>query len=405
MSLNPPTTGPSHLVARAKGLLLSPCAEWERIDEEPATVGGLFVHFVLPLAAIGPLAVVFNGFVFSHRRFGAAVHWSAISIVLSAAITYALSLVMTYVLALVIDGLAPGFCGRKNRVQAFKLAAYAGAAGWVAGVFGAVPWLGPLTAVGACYSVYLLYRGLPRLMRTPPERALGYTALTVGAALAFGVLMFVALGSVAAAVSSFEGMDDSAFGSRSGVQTLRLPGGGSVDMAQLAAAAKQAELARAQAAGGRATAPDQVKALAPARLEALLPERLADFSRDKISGETHSAAGFSASRATAVYRSGAGRIVLSLSDLAAASALASAATAFDLERSRVTPTGYEKIGVVDGRPTAEQLDRRAGRGKYAVLVADRFLVEAQGGGVTMEQLRNAASSLGYRRLEGMAQGG
>jgi len=406
MSLNPPSSaGPTRALARAKGLLLTPCAEWERIDAEPETVGRLFVRFVMPLATVWPIALIFHRLVFEHRRPGPLDPGSWLSIGLSAVIAYLLCLVMTYVLALVIDGLAPGFCGCKNRIQAFKVAAYAGAAGWVAGLFGAVPWLGPLVLLGAAYSVYLLYRGLPRLMRTPPERALGYTALTVGAALALGVLVFVCLGSVAAAISSAVGLDDGVLSARLGTQgqTVALPGGGVIDLARLEAAAKQAQLARHGQAGSGA--PDSAKALPQDQLKGLLPKDLAGLKRTELFGESRSAAGMTATRATAVYRRSGARVSLRVSDLAAASALAAVAVSFDVERSKQTANGYERVGHTDGRPSAEQFDQHSGHGKFTILVADRFLVEAEGDGVDMDQLKSAAASLDDARLEALARGG
>lgn len=387
MSLNPPTASSPRLMARTRGLLLTPCAEWERIDREPATVGGLFKRFVLPLAAIGPLAVIFNAVVFSHGRPRAG--WSLASILLGAVIAYGLSLVMTVVLALIINGLAPGFRGCKNRVQAFKLAAYAAVAAWVAGVFGALPWLGPLILVGAAYSVYLLYLGLPRLMRAPADRALAYTAMTVSATLAIGALAFVALGSVAAAVSSIQDDGPALFSGRAGLSNA----------AQLAALAKEADLARDQLKAARGGASAPLQALPPERLRAVLPTTLLGMTRGALKGERRALAGYSASRATAVYQKGPTRITLGLSDLANASLIAAVAGQLEGSRSKTSESGYQTYGLIDGRPTALRFDRRSGHGQYMTLVGDRFLVEADGDHVTMDQLKSAAGGLNLDGLQ------
>src|SRR3546814_3848090 len=64
--------------------------------------------------------------------------------------------------------------------QALKTVAYAWTASWVAGIAVIVPWLGWLIAVaGAVYAIYLLYLGLPHTMKCPPEKAGGYTAVSV----------------------------------------------------------------------------------------------------------------------------------------------------------------------------------------------------------------------------------
>ena len=45
-----------NLVDRTKSILLSPQQEWQAIDEEETSIGGLVTGYVVPLAAIGPVA-------------------------------------------------------------------------------------------------------------------------------------------------------------------------------------------------------------------------------------------------------------------------------------------------------------------------------------------------------------
>ena len=45
-----------NLVARAKAILMTPKQEWPVIDAEPLNVRELLLGYVLPLAAIGPVA-------------------------------------------------------------------------------------------------------------------------------------------------------------------------------------------------------------------------------------------------------------------------------------------------------------------------------------------------------------
>jgi hypothetical protein len=367
IGLDSPALGRSPgLFARAKGLVCSPCAEWERIDAEPATVRGLFLRLVLPLAAIGPLALAVNGLAFSHPGLGLVARWPILSVVLGAAVVYGLSLIMTWLLAL-------------------------------AGAFAAVPWLEPMILVGGAYSLFLLYRGLPRLMRAPPDRALGYTLATVGVALAFGVLVFVVLGSVGAAISCFTGAD---VGAPSAGERKLGPGG--VDLAQLAAAARQAQLAAAHASP--ATAGPAV-AMAPDRLETLLPARLGDLPRLDVHGVRHAAVGYAATSAQARYRRLNVTITLGVTDLVAARALTAFAAAFDLDRSKSTAHGYQRISTIDGRPTVEMFDRRGDKGQYAVLIAGRFLVRAEGEGASMDVLRQAVADVDAQSLETLAHAG
>src|SRR6185369_13148047 len=88
-----------------------------------------------------------------------------------------------------IDALAPTFGGRKDFIRAFKVAAYAPTAIWVAGVFSLLPVLSALTILGL-YSLYLFYLGLPALMRTPPEKVIGYVLAVIVCAFIVWLLIF-----------------------------------------------------------------------------------------------------------------------------------------------------------------------------------------------------------------------
>ena len=91
-------------------------------------------------------------------------------------------------------------------------------------------------------------------------------------------------------------------------------------------------------------------------------------------------------------------------DLGAAGALAGMAGAFNMKSSKETATGYEKVGKVDGRLTMEEYDRTSRHGEYSVLVAERFMVQAKGDDVNMDDLKGAVNAVGIARLEGLAKG-
>lgn len=176
------------LMQRAKDMLTQPKEEWGRVDAEPATIGGIYTSYVMPVAAIGPVASIIGALVFGYPTIlGVAYRPSAGTVIGGAVLGYVLTLVGVYVLALIIDALAPTFDGVKDRLKAFKVAAYTGTAAWIAGIFNIIPALSFLTLLGL-YSLYLLYLGLPRLMRAPQEKAVGYTVVTILAAI---VLWFV----------------------------------------------------------------------------------------------------------------------------------------------------------------------------------------------------------------------
>lgn len=179
------------LVPRARGMLLHPGRTWGKVAGEPATVGELMLGYAAPLAAIGPVCGTLGLLVFGAGIAGIRMKTpSLLETIGGGLIDFAFSLISAYLLALTISALAPLFGGRVDRVQALKLVVYAATAVWVAGVFALYPIFGfTVGLLGALYSLYALYLGLPLLMRAPGERALTYFAavLICAGALAIGV--------------------------------------------------------------------------------------------------------------------------------------------------------------------------------------------------------------------------
>jgi hypothetical protein len=60
---------------------------------------------------------------------------------------------------------------------------------WVAGVLYLLLYIAPLVLIAGLYSVYLLYSGLPAMMKTHPDQAVPYTVVTVIAMLVIGIVL------------------------------------------------------------------------------------------------------------------------------------------------------------------------------------------------------------------------
>ena len=187
-----------NLVERAKRLLLTPVPEWQVIDAETTTAGELYTQYIVPLAAIGPIARVIGfGLIGVHVPFSGVVYRTPIGrAVVGAVVSYVLALAGVFVLAMIIDMLAPTFGGTKNRMQALKVAAYSSTAAWLAGVFAILPGLSILGILGL-YSIYLLYVGLPILMKSPSDKAGAYTVVVILVA----VVLFMLIGVVGTRVT------------------------------------------------------------------------------------------------------------------------------------------------------------------------------------------------------------
>ena len=383
----------SNLIARVKNIILTPSAEWDVIDAEPVEIAALYKNYIMVLAAIGPVAGMIKAILFGYSVLGITYRPGVLQAVGTAITSYVIALLGVFILATVIDALAPSFGATKNRGQAFKVAAYAGTAAWVAGIFGLLPGLGFLGILGL-YSLYLLYLGLPKLMKAPADKAVGYTAVTVVAAL---VLAFVA-SIVLAPVVGLLGLGSALSGSPASVSgTLSVPGVGSVDMAKLNDLGKQAEAASKQMASGKSNA------LAPDVLEGLLPPTLGGLARAKLSSGSAGVGGIGGSNAEARYEGGDASITLSITDMAVAGAIAGLGGALNVQSNEQTANGYEKTGTVDGRMTSEKWDSANKSGSYSTIYANRFMVEAKGSGTNIDVLKAAVADIGSGQLESLGK--
>jgi len=394
MSVVEPGSTGVNLVARAKDILLQPAATWDVIDTEPATIGDLYRSYVMPLAAIPAVCSLLGMLIFGIGGFGISFRPSPVWLIAQTAVGYALSLGMVYVMALIIEGLAPTFGGTKDRIQAFKLAAYSPTAAWIAGVFGLLPTLAVLALIGGLYSLFILYKGLPKLMKAPEEKATPYFVVVLVCAVVVGVV----IASVTGAIASMAGPLHMA--NRGAVDTVKLPGGASLNIGQLEAASKRAEAAARQMEAGKAVA-----ATNPEILKTYLPASVAGFNRTEVSSSSGGVAGMQGSGAEGSYSKGDANFRLTVSDLGGAGALAGMASAFNVQSSKETASGYEKVGKVGGRMTQESYDRTSRHGEYSVLVADRFMVQATGDGVSIDDLKAAVGAVGIGQLESLAKAG
>lgn len=182
-----------NLVERAKKLLTKPRAEWETISSEAATVQGLYTGYVMALAAIPAIANLIGFSVVGIGGVRVPIAYGVTQLVIG----YAMTLASIYLLAIAIDALAPTFGAQRNFMQAMKLAAYMPTAGWLAGVFNVVPVLAILTLVGGLYSLYLLFIGLPILMKPAQSQSISYTVVvmlvTIVMTVTIAVLQFLAI--------------------------------------------------------------------------------------------------------------------------------------------------------------------------------------------------------------------
>ncbi len=196
------------LIERVKNICLAPKTEWPKIADEQTDTMSLFTGYAMILAAIPAVA----GFI------GMSVVGMSLPIIgtirigmfdglVQMIMGYVLGLGMIFVLSLIIDALSTTFDGQKNPIAALKLAVYAYTPIWLFGILMLIPVLSVLTLLAALYCIYLLYLGLPSLMKNPPEKSVGYTALIVVCAIVLGLVLSAVIGLVAGrGMMGFRGM-------------------------------------------------------------------------------------------------------------------------------------------------------------------------------------------------------
>lgn len=415
------------IIARAKAILLTPRAEWPVIAAEPETVAGIFSSYLLVMAAI-PAVVVFLQISVIGESIPFMGAWRApIATGLTTAIsTYALTLVGVFVVALIVEALAPTFGGEKNRVQALKVVAYAYTADFVASLIGLVPGLGLISGLaGLIYGLYLLNLGLPFTMKCPPEKSLGYTVVSVIAAIivyfviglvvhsvssGFGYGLHNRLGSYAPAASSGAA---GAFASGSAGAALqnyadRLQSASKqVDAAQKSGDPGAQANAVGQMLGAALGGTGKVESLPPDRIKPFLPDTLNGLSRTQASAERNAALGVQISKASATYSDGAHRnLNLEITDTGSLKGLLGFAAGWGgVQQESENDSGYDKTYKSGGQLVHEKWNRQTQSGEFGVVVADRFSVVVSGSAPSIDDLKSAVTSINVSGLAALKNEG
>lgn len=153
----------------------------------------LFLGYVVPLAAIGPIATYVAlrviGVGIAPGRLYRASQRVALT---NAAESFAFALSGAFLIAGIIVALAPLFGARRDFKRSFAIAAYAYTPLWLGAVLLLDPRAARLQVVAVGDALVLLVLGLIALVGAPPRRAIAFAAAIVGAAFACGYLADVA---------------------------------------------------------------------------------------------------------------------------------------------------------------------------------------------------------------------
>jgi len=412
------------IVDRVKNICLKPKTEWAVIAQEPASTGQLIGGYVAPLAALGAVAgLIGRSLVGVTLPFAGTLRVPLVTSLVTSIFAFVMAVVGVFVLSLIINALAPTFGGEKNSTQALKVAVYSYTPAWVAGVLQILPALSFFGLLAGLYGLYLLYLGLPQLMKAPPEKAVGYTAVVVVCAIVLGIVIasigtaiagagMYGAGAFGSAVGRSRTGSDVQFDKDSMLGKLQDLGNKMEASNQKMKAAEKTGDQKAQVAaameglgtllgGGKRVDPIGIDQLKP-----FVPETFAGLPKKSSSAEKTGMAGINVSKAEARYSDGAQKnVTLEISDTGGASGLLGLAGWVGLQGEKDDDNGSERTAKVDGRLVHEKVSKTGGTNEFSVVLGDRFVVNASGHGVGIGELKSALAQLDLGKLESMKDTG
>lgn len=412
------------MIDRVKNICLTPNTEWRAIEQEPATPGGLLTGYALPLAAVAALAGFIGGSIVGMNTIVGGYVRTPVMWGLVAAIWGVISaLVGAVICAVVVNALAPTFGGQPDSGRAFKVAVYSFTPAWVLGVLQVVPGLGLLASiVGGLYAIYLLYLGLPVLMKSPAEKAIGYTAVTVICVIVVSIVLgavgaVAGLGTAAAtgvfsAPSGSSSTSEVQFDKNSPLGKLQEFGKAMEQSGKKMEAAEKSGDANAQMNAAMETlgtlfgGGKRVDPLSIDQMKAFVPQTFAGLSMQGApTVEKTGFGGLMVSRAEARYGDGADKnVTLEIVDSGGASGLMGLASWIGVQGAREDENGSERTEKVGGRIVHEKRSKNGGD-EFGIVLADRFMVSAKSDDMNADQLKAAVNGLDLRRIEGMKDAG
>ena len=402
-----------NLVERVQAILLKPKETWPVIAQEAGDVASIYKNYLVILAAIPAVATFIGLSVVGAGMFGVSFRVPIVAGLVNMVVGYVLSLVMVFVLSLIANALAPSFAGEKNALNAFKLVAYASTAGMVGGIFNLMPGLSMLGVLASLYSIYLIYTGIPPLMKSPQDKAIGYTVVIILCGIVAAVIVGVA-SSVFTRVGG--GMTMGSVGSSSEQTTFKLPGTDiTLDTAKIEEASskmQEAQNSGDQAAAGKAMGDMMGAALGgkggnpipPEALKAFVPAQLAGLNRTSLEARSDAAMGLTFSSVEASYANDTQSLEVKVQDLGSVPALAMAMGAWaNSTVERETQTEVERVFKKDGVSYKEEYAKDGSRADMSMMLGNGVMLEVTGQGAGIDAVRAALTSLDVKGLSTLAR--
>ena len=161
-------------------LVFRPAAEWERIAAERTSVDELLRRYILPLAALAPIATFIGMKVFDRA-------WDpdqgylvpADQIFSAAATTFFATIASIFALAAIMVLIAPMYRRRPDFLSALKVSAHGASPLLLSGVVLVLPVMVVVSMVALCYTLFLYRIGVTQVLeiRDDPFEFIGISLL------------------------------------------------------------------------------------------------------------------------------------------------------------------------------------------------------------------------------------
>jgi hypothetical protein len=180
--------------ANAINLVKNPVAFMTQNKETVVPLNTIIIGYVAILAVV-PLVATLIGDLWYYAYLGA--YGSSVAL---AVVRYVLDVVAVYVIGFVIWKLGPSFGTTVDQARATLLAAFVYTPVFLISIVNIIPYIGGLEILGLLYGLYILYLGLPILLKTANDKVVSYVIAIVVVSLVVYLVIGAIVGGVSAAL-------------------------------------------------------------------------------------------------------------------------------------------------------------------------------------------------------------
>jgi hypothetical protein len=158
------------IIERVRDIILKPKDTWLLIRDEKINIKHLFINYAAPLALIPIVASLIGITLIGIRMPMGVMRVPFLGSLLGAVVGYVLHLAGLFLGAWIIKLLATYFKSKSDLTLAAKVVIYSMTPYWVIGILNIIPGLGVISLLAGLYGIYLMFLGLPVILKTPSDK-------------------------------------------------------------------------------------------------------------------------------------------------------------------------------------------------------------------------------------------